>query len=100
VRIIVDCVDGDGLPIDISEVQSIRWAAARSVNDAPVLSKSLGSGISINTPTSFLFDISNTESEPLHGTYYHEAEIINDSGLVYTVLSGKMYLPKTLIKPV
>jgi len=82
VRIFVECVDGDGLPVDVSGAQSIRWAVARSVSDPAIITKSIGSGIVINSPTSFYFDISDAESEQLSGHYYHEAEVINDAGLV------------------
>lgn len=99
-RVFVECVDGDGLPVDISGAISIRWAVARSVNGTAIITKSIGSGIIINSPTSFYFDITDTESELLSGSYYHEAEVINDAGLVYTPLFGQMIVPKTLIKPV
>lgn len=99
VRIVVECVDSDGLPVDITDAQSIKWAAARTVNDTAVIQKSLASGITINTPTSFMFDITDVESEALSGNYYHEAEVINDQGLVYTPLFGRLTIPKTLIKP-
>jgi len=99
-RIIVECVDGSGLPVDISGALSIKWAAARNVSDAAVITKTLLSGIVINSPTSFYFDITDTESESLSGNYYHEAEVINDQGLVYTPLFGQLSISKTLIKPV
>lgn len=100
VRVFVECVDGEELPVDISDAQSIRWAAARGGNGSAIITKSIGSGIIINSPTSFYFDITDTESEAMSGSYYHEAEVINNQGLVYTPLFGQMIVPKTLIKPV
>lgn len=98
-RVIINVVDDDGLPIDITQSDSIKWSAARSVNSAAVLEKSLLTGITINSPTSFIFDIESTESELMSGTYYHEVEIINDAGLIYTPLFGQLIIQKTLIKP-
>lgn len=100
VRVIVECVDGAGLPVDISAAQSIKWSMARNVYSAPIITKTLSSGIVINSPTSFYFDITDTESEQLSGYYYHEAEVINDQGLVYTPLHGQLSISKTLIRPV
>lgn len=99
IRVIVDVVDGDGNPIDITAAESIKWQAAANASSMPVIEKSLVNGIEINTPTSFMFDISAPESEILNGNYYHEAEIINDQGLIYTPIYGRLTVSKTLIKP-
>ena len=99
VRIEIDAVDSEGLPVDISQAQSIKWAAGRTVNAPIVLLKTLSSGITINTPTSFYFDIEPEESELLSGNYYHECEIINEQGMIYTPLFGQLTVRKTLIKP-
>ena len=98
-RIIVPVVDERTRePIDISQATSIKWSMARTVGaTTPVLEKELDNGITINNPTSFFFDITNVESSDLTGNYYHEAEVITSQGYVYTVLSGRAYVQKTLI---
>jgi len=97
--VIVSVVDGSGLPIDITDAESIKWSAARSVNSVAILEKSIGDGITVNSPTTFIFDITSAESELMSGNYYHEVEIINNTGLVYTPLFGQLVIQKTLIKP-
>lgn len=98
-RVIVDVVDDDSNPIDITDAQSIKWAVGRKAGGTVLILKSLSSGITVNTPTSFMFDIESEESELLAGSYYHEVEIINNSGLIYTPLFGTLTVQRTLIKP-
>ena len=86
-----------GESIDISQATSIKWSLARSVNGPAIIEKTLDNGISVNTPTSFLFNIMNTESDPLQGAYHHEAEVVTSQGFVYTVMSGRVTVNRTLI---
>ncbi len=97
-RVIISVYDTQGSPVDITDAQSIIWKLARSPDDVALLTKSLGSGITVNNPTSFYFDIESAETLALFGQYYHEAEIITDQGLKYTGISGHVTIKKTLIK--
>ena len=97
-RIIVPVVDERTRePIDISQATSIKWSLARSVSSPAIIEKTLDDGITVNTPTSFLFDITNSESDPLQGAYHHEAEVVTSQGFVYTVMSGRVTVNRTLI---
>ena len=96
-RVICTVRDQTGQLVDISNAQSIRWQAAPRVNDAPVIEKSLGNGLSISSPTGFTFDITSAESAPLSGQYYHEAEVVTDQGLTYTALFGTLIIDRALI---
>lgn len=96
-RIIIEVYDQNNDLVDISSASSITWALAQDVGSVAIITKSLGSGIVINTPTSFYFDLTDTETSPLVGTYFHEAEIITSSGKKYTALQGRFTLKQTLI---
>lgn len=97
-RVIVTVRDQSGQLVDISGAQSIRWAVARSVNAAPEIEKTLGNGISINSPTSFFFDLEAAETAQLaRGSYYHEADAVTDQGLTYTAISGRLFIRPVLL---
>ena len=97
-RVIVTVRDQTGQLVDISDAQDIRWAVAPSVSADPVIEKSLGNGITINSPTSFTFDLTSAETGALsRGRYYHEAEAVTDQGLTYTALSGSLFIDPVLL---
>ena len=97
-RVIVTVRDQSGELVDISDAQDIRWAVAPSVSADPVIEKSLGNGITINSPTSFTFDLTSADTGALsRGRYYHEAEAVTDQGLTYTALSGSLFIDPVLL---
>ena len=97
-RVIVTVRDQTGQLVDISDAQDIRWAVAPNVSANPVIEKSLGNGITINSPTSFTFDLTSAETGALsRGRYYHEADAVTDQGLTYTALSGSFFIDPVLL---
>ena len=97
-RVIVTVRDQSGELVDISDAQDIRWAVAPHVSADPVIEKSLADGITINSPTSFTFDLTSAETGALsRGRYYHEAEAVTDQGLTYTALSGSLFIDPVLL---
>lgn len=96
-RVIVEVYDESGSLVDISGASGITWSVAPNVNSAAVITKTLGAGISINTPTSFVFDILPADTSALQGSYYHEAEIITSGAKTYTAMSGRFLIKPTLI---
>jgi hypothetical protein len=96
-RVIVEVRDQDNNPVDISDAVSITWAVANSATSEILLQKELGDGITINTDTSFFFDISSAESATLDGRCYQEAEVVTDQNKTYTVMSGAFIVKKALI---
>ena len=91
-RAIVFNVKGSGIaPIDLSNVEDIRWSFFRSLqNNSPVVEKSLGSGIEVDDQYG-IFTVTlvpdDTRTIP-DGNYFHEAVIILSGGEVYTVVNG------------
>jgi len=96
-RVIVEVYDQDGLLVDISDVSGITWSLSNDTNSAAIITKTLGAGISIASPTTFVFNLSPSDTNTLNGSYYHEAEIINSGGLTYTAMSGRFIIKPTLI---
>jgi hypothetical protein len=97
-RIVIDVYDTDGHPVDISTATSIKWAMAKNQNSTKLIERELGVNLSIASPISFFFDIESADTELLSGNFYHEAEIVTDTGLTYTGVSGQFKIKKTLIK--
>lgn len=92
-----------GSPVDISDCTSIRYAiSALSKQQGPtgdaLLTKSLGSGVAItNGPAGiFIVTIDSGDTDAMAGTYYHEAEII-DEGKVSTVFTGTISIARQLL---
>lgn len=92
-----------GTTVDITDFTEIRWALSKSVGrQPPILEKVLSAGVEIISGGVGRFDvtINSADTESLrHGDYYHEAEVINEDGLVATVLAGTVTILPTLIKP-
>ena len=96
-RVVVGVRDQDGQLVDITNVQSITWSLSNSPTTAAIITKTLGAGISIASPTTFVFDLVPADTSALNGSYYQEAEIITSSGLTYTVMNGRVIIKPTLI---
>lgn len=97
-RLLFTVVDSGGLEVDITDSQSIKWQISERPNSVAIISKELGSSITINSVNQFYFDLAADETDNLAGVYYHEAEITTDTGKKYTGLSGSFTIKQTQIK--
>lgn len=78
----VTIVDTTGALADLSSVTAIVWQMARSGWGAPVVTKTLGDGITVLDEPNGLFAISllPDDTETLDtGRYYHECRISEDT---------------------
>jgi hypothetical protein len=83
----------NGSAVSLVSAQAIKWQLFHSTPATadPIISKSLTSGITINTPASagiFTVVISSTDTAGLSGLYYHETEVTDAAGNKETVDSG------------
>lgn len=86
-------------PVDISLVTEIVWTARRSLNDAPVLTKSkTGGSIAFVTNGSngqFQVTIAASDTAGLTGWYMHYAALTDAAGGITTVEVGRMMVGQT-----
>jgi hypothetical protein len=73
--------DGDspGNPRDLSGVTGITWVLAKKQGGAPLVTKTLGSGVSSPLDATGRVDvqIDNADTNTLKGTLYHELQVDN-----------------------
>lgn len=100
----IPVLDKDGASVDLTGA-SARWWMAKSVNATDAadiyVKKSSGSGLVIENSTAgsaivITLDPADTEGKAA-GTFYHECEVVDASGNVSTVTTGKFVLKPTLI---
>jgi hypothetical protein len=92
--------DENGVAVDLTG-SSIKWEMSRKASSVTLISKATGGGgIDFTNPAGGFFivtlDPSDT-SELKARTYYHEAEMIDGSGIVATVAVGSIKLIEDLI---
>lgn len=98
-RVIVPVVDQANNPIDLSGAQEITWIIAKRPGGNPIVEKTLtGDDIMITNNTTFKFDINPSDTENKSGHYYHEAQVLNSAGKVYTPLYGTINILPTSIE--
>lgn len=99
-RIIVEVSDQDGDPVNLQDVQEIRWAAASDIGAAVDIKKKLtDTTIELGAANAFFFDLTPADTVGVPaGKYYHEAEIVTDQGKTYTVLHGTMRIVRQLVR--
>ena len=101
--------DENGLPIDLSQVDA-KWCFARSAQaklagDIFVeKTNSPGGGITIDPQTdgfNWMFvSLKPIDTENVApGNYYHEAEVIDGAGNIFTVAVGKFKLQPAVLPP-
>lgn len=94
-RLIVDVLDED----DITGA-TINWHLAQQPNKEALIEKSTDDDITIAEDIFYIFlkpeDTLELNPDIL---YYHEAELIDDSGNTYTILTGRVSILPALIKP-
>lgn len=95
----VTVTDEAGEAVDITTA-SIKWQAARSVEDEAVIEKTSPSGgieITDGSGGEFVVTLDAADTGDLSGLYYHEAEV-TISSQPNTVVSGTFLVTKTLIR--
>lgn len=79
---IIDVVDADGVPVNISGANEITVVIAAAIDGAIHITKTLtGGGVTIGTDTQYSFKITDADWSSLTlGTLYWECMIENSSG--------------------
>jgi hypothetical protein len=87
--ITVTVYDNDDVVVDITSA-TITYQLSQNVKSAAIISKTVGSGITLTDPTSGVFTITfdPADTASLSGRYYHECEITDTSGDVSTGFVG------------
>jgi len=93
--------NADGTAKDLTGA-TIKWQLSTGVNATPpLLSKAVGTGITITNAAGGVFEIaiaqSDTASMPAKDTYYHEAEVTDGAGKKSTVLTGTAKVKAALV---
>lgn len=97
-RVLVPVVDQRGDPVDISGAEEITWIISKSAGSSPVVTKTLtGGGVMITNNSTFKFDIVSDDTSGRTGHYYHEAQVVNSDGKIYTPIHGSIRILPTSI---
>lgn len=94
----ITTVDSVGDPKDLTGA-TVTFTIARTVRSTPVITKTLGDGITVAAPLTGVIDvvIDASDSDDLHGTYYFECEVIDLAGDKATVAFGFITYQQDLI---
>lgn len=79
---------------------AIKWQLARNASDTPLLTKTIGAGVTVTNAAGGLFEVKLSFSETRTlgpGNFYHEVEHTTASGDKYTIFNGAMVLARKLI---
>lgn len=79
---------------------AIVWKAAKTAGSSTALiTKSVGSGITITDPTGGLFEVrlDPADTASLSGDFYHEAQVTDALGDVATVAIGRIRINADLV---
>jgi hypothetical protein len=83
---------------------TIRWWMAKTASGPSLLSKAIGSGITVVNAASGRFDVRMAPADTANvstippGDYYHECEVVDNAGEVATVFAGKLTITKDLVR--
>ena len=93
-----------GVPFNLTGA-SIKWQmfamSGGTFTGSPIISKSVGSGITITDAGAGIFHISllSADTTGLAGTYYHESEVTLPGSIVHTVFTGTITITAGAITP-
>lgn len=79
---------------------TIKWVLYDEAAESAVLTKTLASGITITSGLLGQFTVSLTPANTVSltpGVYYHEVEVIDETGNVSTVLTGHITINPTRV---
>lgn len=82
--------DTSGAAVDLTGATA-RWALAKKVGQAALVSKSTGSGIELTDAANgeFTVTLDPADTADLVGDYWHEAEVTDSAGRVVTVFQAR-----------
>jgi hypothetical protein len=93
--------DDAGAPKDLTGAAAIIWVMAKAAGKAGLVTKGLGTGVTITTPTQGKFKVTlvPADTEGIKGgrTYYHEARVTDSVGKKVTVTYGDLLLMENSI---
>jgi hypothetical protein len=89
--IFIDVVDENGAALDLSSYDAIHWVAYKPTTKEEILSKTLGSGITVPSLGVIKISLVPADTEILTPLIYaHECEISDGTNVVSTVCTGTM----------
>lgn len=92
----IGIVDGDGVAVDVSTAPAIAYQIAASPAATALVTKTLASGITVATSTVSV-TLAPADTASLAGVYYHELQVTDAGGRVFTALSGYVTIERDLI---
>lgn len=101
-ELVVTIKDEADAAVSLEGVEAIRWHLSRTASKRPAtVEKALNDGIAVTDETGGVITITldPEDTEDLKGDFYHEVEIVDEDGDVSTVLTGRVTINPTLIKP-
>ena len=93
-HLVFTVTDGAGALVDLTGMTA-RWVLSPERGMAPLIDKtSAGGGIVFVDAVNgqLRVELSASDTEPLHGTYYHELEVTDAAGHVSTAARGEIYI--------
>ncbi len=90
--------DAAGVAVPLAGTASVEWNVARTARSVPVLTKTLGGGVTIIAANAALGEvncgrldiaISHTDSEALDGEFVHDCLLVDVSGGRSTIFQGR-----------
>lgn len=93
-----------GVPFNLTGA-AIKWQvfamSSGTFTGEAIISKAVGSGITITNPSGGVFQISlaSADTTGFAGTYYHEAEVTMPGGIVHTAFTGTITINAGAITP-
>lgn len=78
---------------------AVIWRASRKIGSSALISKSVGSGITITDAVNGELEVElvPTDTEDLRGDFVHEAEVVDSLGKKATVTVGRLTIERDLI---
>lgn len=86
VQLIFTVVDEAGVALDFTGY-TLQWILARKAGDSSILSKTIGSGITVSTNI-VTVSLAHTETAPLRNAYWHQLVGTDSGGIVSTLSTG------------
>lgn len=97
--------DEAGVPLPLAGIASATWRLARSRRGVDLLTKTMGSGVTIITENAAANEancgrlnilITAADSEALDGEYFHDCQIVDATGAASTVFFGRANITPNL----
>jgi hypothetical protein len=118
-RLLCTVRDQHGALIDISGATEVEWNVSEDAGGAAVITKTLGSGTALTSPTGFLIDVLSadtaglsktvywpglvaaarvpTDARAIDNSYYHQCVVTAASGKKYTALAGRLFVRRSTL---